>query len=84
VEETRFGKMGRMGRALGRPILERWKTKIESGGDAKIIWARIDFGPRIEIENVFLILSQGIGIQIKRFRYFEIEFEPEPNYDKLK
>jgi hypothetical protein len=53
VEETRFGKVGRMGRALGRPILEKWKTKIESGGDAKIIWARIDFGPRIEIENVF-------------------------------
>jgi hypothetical protein len=63
---------------LGRLILEKkQKEKIETGRAARGFWAKIRLGRLRKIKIVFNFLIQGNGIQIKRFKYFQTEFELE-------
>jgi hypothetical protein len=60
---------------LGRPISEKKRKKIKTGWAARGCWAKIRSGRLRKIKIVFNFLIQGNGIQIKRFKYFQTEFE---------
>jgi hypothetical protein len=51
------------------------KRKIETGRVARGFGAKIRSGRLRKIKVVFNFLIQGNGIQIKRFKYFQTEFE---------
>jgi hypothetical protein len=53
------------------------KKKIETGWAARGFWAKITSGRLRKSKIVFDFLIQGNGIQIKRFKYFQTEFEPD-------
>jgi hypothetical protein len=54
---------------------KRNEKKIETGWAARGFWAKIRSGHLRKIKIVFDFLIQGNGIQIKRFKYFQTEFE---------
>jgi hypothetical protein len=62
--------------AVGRLISEK-KQKEKKKKHARLpraFWAKIRLG-RLWKKIIFDFLIQGYGIQIKRFKYFQIEFE---------
>jgi hypothetical protein len=67
---------GRVGWAcLAGQFRKRNEKKIETGWADRGFWAKIRSGCRRKIKIVFDFLIQGNGIQIKRFKYFQTEFE---------
>jgi hypothetical protein len=62
-------------RLAGRFEKRNEKKKIETGWAARGFWAKITSGHLRKNKIVFDFLIQGNGIQIKRFKYFQTEFE---------
>jgi hypothetical protein len=54
---------------------KRNKKKIETGWAARGFWAKIRSGCLRKRKFVFDFLIQGNGIRVKRFKYFQTEFE---------
>jgi hypothetical protein len=65
-----------VGRArLAGQFQKRNEKKIETGWATRGFWAKIISGRLRKIKIVFDFLIQGNEIQIKRFKYFQTEFE---------
>jgi hypothetical protein len=62
-------------RLAGRFRKRNEKKKIETCRAARGFWAKIRSGRLRKIKIVFNFMVQGNGIQIKRFKYFQTEFE---------
>jgi hypothetical protein len=70
------GRRGRVGRArLAGRFQKTNEKKVETGWATRGFWAKIRSGRLRKIKIVFDFLIQGNGIQIKRFKYFQTEFE---------
>jgi hypothetical protein len=61
-------------RLAGR-FRKRNEKKIETGWAARGFWAKIRPGRLRKIKIVFDFLIQGNEIQMKRFKYFQTQFE---------